>query len=125
MDPARTVRLDSLSAPLLNHLDARDAAVWVLEPFVLEAGGTAVAELMQLPWRLVLSESSDFALLAALEQPEAATDPLVHRRGFLQLVDTNPADVVLPPRCLPIYLLNGRTLGVRNSGLAARSSAAQ
>jgi hypothetical protein len=51
MDRARTIRLDSLSTPLLNHLDARDAAIWVLEPFVLEAGSTAVAELMRLPWR--------------------------------------------------------------------------
>ncbi len=119
MDLARTVRLGSLPAPLLNHLDARDAAIWVLEPFVAEAGGVAVADLMRLPWRLVLSESSDQALLAALERPEDAADPLVRRRGFVHLVDTNPADVLLPPRCLPVYLLNGRGVGTPAGGLAA------
>ena len=41
------------------------------------------------------------------------------RRGFVQLVDTNPADVLLPPRCLPIYLLNGRAVGAPKAGLAA------
>jgi hypothetical protein len=53
------------------------------------------------------------------ERTETSTDSLVRRRGFVQLVDTNPADVLLPPRCLPIYLLNGRALGIPASGLAA------
>jgi hypothetical protein len=119
MDLARTLRLSRLPTPLLNHLDSRDAAVWVLKPFVAEAGGAAVAEVMRLPWRLVLSESSDPALLSALEQTETASDPLVRRRGFVQLVDTNPADVLLPPRCLPIYLLNGRGAETLAGGLAA------
>lgn len=119
MDRARTIRLDNLPTPLLNHLDARDAAVWVLEPFVTEAGGSAVAELLRLPWRLVLSESSDPALLTELGRSEETTDPLVRRRGFVQLVDTIPAEVILPPRCLPIYLLNGRNQGPTTGGLAA------
>jgi hypothetical protein len=70
MDHARTLRIDSLPAPFLNHLETRDAAVWVLELFVAEAGGTAVAELLRLPWRLVLTESSDPALLAELERAQ-------------------------------------------------------
>jgi hypothetical protein len=65
MDLSRTLRLSSLPTPLLTRLDSRDAAVWVLESFVTEAGGAAVAEGMRLPWRVVLSESSDPTLLAA------------------------------------------------------------
>ena len=118
MDLTRPLRLNKLPEPLLSHLDSRDAAVWVLEPFVAEAGGEAVAEVVRLPWRVVLTESSDPALVASLEGPENAGDPLVRRRGFLQLVDTNPADVLLPPRCLPIYLLNGRSVSESPSGLA-------
>jgi hypothetical protein len=121
MDLARTLRLSSLPTSLLTHLDSRDAAVWVLESFVAEAGGEAVAEVMRLPWRVVLSESSDPTLLAALERTEKAADPLVRRRGFLQLVDTPPADVELPPRCLPIYLLSGRAGGIPAAGLARLS----
>src|SRR5579864_8718880 len=119
MDLSRIIRLDDLPTPWLNHLDSRDIAIWVLESFVAEAGGAAVAELMRLPWRLVLSESSDAALLTALEQTESTADPLVRRRGFIHLVDTNPADVLLPPRCLPVYLLNGRGTEMRAGGLAA------
>lgn len=119
MDLARSLRLDSLPTPLLNHLDSRDAALWVLDPFVVEAGGAMVADLMRLPWRLVLSESSDTALLAALERSEDAADPLVRCRGFVQLIDTNPADVLLPPRCLPVYLLNGRGDGASAGGFVA------
>jgi hypothetical protein len=119
MDLSRTLRLDSLQAPLLSHLDSRDAAVWVREAFVAEAGAAAVVNVIRLPWRLVLSESADPALLAALEESENAADPLVRHRGFVQLVDTNPADVLLPPRCLPVYLLNGRDATPSVGGLAA------
>lgn len=119
MNLGRTVRLSGLPAPLLNHLDSRDAAVWVLKQFVADAGGATVAEVMRLPWRLVLSESSDPALLTALEHPQNSADPLVRRRGFIHLVDTNPADVLLPPRCLPVYLLNGRGAGTSAGGLVA------
>lgn len=118
MDLARTVRLDGPSTPLLNHLGSRDAALWVLEPFGTEAGCDALASVMRLPWRLVLSESSNPDLLGALERSEDPNDPLVRRRGFIQLVESNPADIQLPPRSLPIYLLNGRTTAPAE-GLAA------
>jgi hypothetical protein len=88
MELARTIRLNSLPLSLLNHLDSRDAAVWVLEPFVSEAGDAAVADVVKLPWRLALSESSDPGLIRALEETESSVDPLVRRRGFLQVVDT-------------------------------------
>jgi hypothetical protein len=118
MELARTIRLNSLPLSLLNHLDSRDAAVWVLEPFVSEAGDAAVADVVKLPWRLALSESSDPGLIRALEETESSVDPLVRRRGFLQVVDTNPADVLLPPRSLPVYLLNGRKADA-TTGIAA------
>jgi hypothetical protein len=120
MDIQRTLRIDSLPAHLLSHLDSRDAALWVLDPFVGDADVADVAAVIGLPWRLVLCESSNPALLEALEIPESPSDPLVRRRGFVHLVDTNPAHVLLPPHCLPIYLLNGR--GVETAvGLSART----
>jgi hypothetical protein len=121
MDVARTLRLDNLPISFLSHLDGRDAAIWVCEPFVIQAGGLAVAELLRLPWQLVLTESSDPTLLEALERSEDASDPLVRRRGFIYLVDTKPEDVLLPQRCLPVCLLNGRGAGTTTGGLAAMS----
>jgi hypothetical protein len=118
MDVQRALRVDAVPQHLLGHLDARDAAVWVLEPFVVDAGPAEVAAVLGLPWRIVLCESDNPTLLKLLEAPETPSDPLVRRRGFIHLVDTNPAHVLLPPHCLPIYLLNGRG-GGSVAGLAA------
>lgn len=118
MNIFKTIHLNNLPVPLLSHIDSRDAAVWVLEPFVAEAGGVAVGDVMRLPWRVALSESSDPTLLAALERTEHPDDPMVRRRGFVQIVDANPSEIVLPPRCLPVYLLNGR-IGMPVAGLVA------
>jgi hypothetical protein len=87
---------------------SRDAALWVIDAVADEVGADALAEVMRLPWRLVLNESSESHLRAALEKPEAPNDPLVRRRGFVQLVDTNPSEIQLPPRSLPIFQLNGK-----------------
>lgn len=119
MNLNRIIRLDTFPSHLLAHLDARDAAVWVLEPFIAEAGGELAAQVMKLPWRLVLSESSDPELVRALESAEDVAEPLVRRRGFVQVIDTNPADVTLPPHCLPVYLLTGRDPTASRGGLAA------
>jgi tetratricopeptide (TPR) repeat protein len=108
MDIQRTLRVDAIPPHLLSHLDTRDAALWVLEPFVDEAGPASASAIIGLPWRLVLSESSNPEVLRALERAEDPGDPLVRRRGYVHLVDINPAQVLLPPHCLPVYLLNGR-----------------
>lgn len=108
MDLARTFRIEAVPSTLLDRLDAREAVIWVTDSFVSDAGVEAAAQLLSLPWRLVLCESRDEALLSRLEAAESAGDLLVRRRGFVQLIDGNPADVPLPPRSLPIYLLNGR-----------------
>jgi hypothetical protein len=118
MEFLRALQVDPLPTHLLSHLNTRDAALWVMDPFVDQAGAADAAAAMTLPWRLVLCESWDPALLTALEAPEAPSDPLVRRRGFIQLVDTNPSQVLLPPHCLPVYLLNGRNSQV-SVGLAA------
>lgn len=111
------VQQDASSA-LFAELDSRDAAVWLLDPFLQAVGPEQTAKLLALPWSMVLSEASDPALTAALEAPEPLDSPLVRRRGIVHVVDENPADVTLPPRSLPIFMLNGRTPG-RASGLAA------
>lgn len=117
MNLDRTFRLESLPTGLSQRLDARDAAIWVSKSFVEAAGSEATATLLRLPWRLVLCESSDAGLISELEKAEAPNEPLVRRRGFVQIVDTNPADMLLPPRALPIFLLAGRP-GVPTGGLS-------
>ena len=106
------------SMSLFAELDSRDVAVWLLDSFAEAAGAEKTAKLLGLPWAFVLSECSSKALVEALEVPERVDSPLVRRRGIVHIVDTNPSDVTLPPRSLPVFLLNGRGPG-RSAGLAA------
>ncbi len=110
--------LEDAPDQLLNNLDSRDAAVWLLPGFAAAGGPDVTALILRLPWCLVLSEAGDAPLLAALEAPEAPDDILVRRRGLIHLVDANPADVPLPRRSLPVFLLNGRN-GSFPTGLTA------
>ncbi len=57
---------------------------------------------------------SDAALLEALTGPQSFDDPLVRKRGFIQVVDGDPSRLDLPPCCLPLYLPNGQ--GAKASG---------
>lgn len=114
-----TIRLlEDAPDQLFTNLDGRDAAVWLMPAFAAAAGPDLTARLLRLPWSLVLSEAGDTPLLAALEAQEEPDDPLVRRRGLILLVDANPADVPLPRRSLPVFLLNGRD-GAASTGLAA------
>ncbi len=107
------------STALLGELDSRDAAVWLQNSFAEAVGVDKTAKLLGLPWAFVLSESSDPSLVSALEASEERVDgPLVRRRGMIHVVDTNPADVTLPRRSLPIFLLN-RDASAPVTGLAA------
>lgn len=108
------------SDSLFSELDSRDVVVWLLSSFVESAGTEETAKVLGLPWGFVLSEASDEELLKALEAPEPADDPLVRRRGIIHIVETNPSDVTLPRRNLPVFLLNGRTPG-QSTGIAART----
>lgn len=106
-----------IPTPLFAQLDSRDAALW-LHDVAGEADTEGVAELCRLPWNTVLSERSDEPFLQQLEIAEAIDDPLVRRRGLLQIVDANPARAILPPRHLAVLLLNGRG-NQRRVGMAA------
>ncbi|WP_421913522.1 hypothetical protein [Mesorhizobium sp.] len=107
----------SISAPILTQLDSRDIALWLAgSDDALEAG--AAIGMCQLPWSVVLSERSDEAFVRGLEAAEPVDHPLVRRRGLIHVVDTDPADVLMPPRHLAVLLLNGRGTQ-RRTGLAA------
>jgi hypothetical protein len=96
---------------LLAGLDSRDVSVWLGG---IPAGDgfsvSDVARFLTLPWKQVFSESSDPALLTAIEQI-GSEGSLIRRRGFIHIIESDPARIPLPPRSLPIYLLKGRALG--------------
>jgi len=94
-------------ADLLHDLDRRDIALWFRGPADSPDLKTALLPFLRLPWRMVLAEGMDVDLIASLEQGQNHTDPLVRKRGFIQIVGDNPAELGLPRRCLPIYLIDG------------------
>lgn len=107
-----------LPAPLIGQLDSRDAALWLSVSEAKDEEVEQVTALCRLPWNTVLSEWSDDTFLNNLEEAEGISNPLVKRRGLIHLIDTDPADNILPPRHLAVLLLNGRT-GQRRTGLTA------
>ena len=113
--------LDPNALPILAELDSRDVSVWLLPSFAAAAGPPATAGALGLPWELVLSETLSGDVLEAVEALDSAiTNPLVRRRGMVHILDVPPSRVVLPPRGLPVFLLNGRT-AVDSAGFAARA----
>ncbi len=48
-------------------------------------------------------------LLDKLDSSASLDSSLTRRRGFVQIIDSDPSRIELPPLCLPVYLLNGRT----------------
>lgn len=104
---------------LINHklpddtlfdLISRDAALWVCDNSVIGAEQISLlARLMVLPWKVVLCESPDAALITEVENFGAYQDELSRHRGFVHIVASDPSTRKLPARALPIYLLNGRS----------------
>lgn len=93
---------------ILGLLDLRDAALWIRSPFANAVSTEALVNVVGLPWNIVISEVADDDFIVTLERAEPVDSPLVLRRGFIQIVDGDPRDAILPQRSLPVLLLNGR-----------------
>ena len=101
----------NVSNNTVANIEARDAALWVHDlPLDAEQLKT-IAAFLGLPWRLVMFEGRDSELFDVLRDMSRVEDPLVLKRGLIQIIDTDPTRIELPPRCLPIYLLDGKKGG--------------
>ena len=100
--------IDDISENMIADLDYREAAVWLRSLPNDPATQENLPAFFGLPWRMVFSEVSDFDLIKSLEEGADASDPMTLKRGFIQIIDDDPSRIELPPRCLPVYLLNGR-----------------
>lgn len=102
--------LSNASEDLVHYLLRRDAALWIGEgsdsnTHTIEA----LARLVGLPWKLVLCEANSKPLAQAFTaMAKEPNDRLASQRGFINIISGNPEDLLLPPRTLPVYLLNGR-----------------
>lgn len=96
---------DQISPDLLESLSRRDVALWIRQQ-ESKVESPSLTSLIHLPWRLVIVETSSKYLMSSISDV-TSDDPLVHVRGFPQLIYDAPTQIDLPQRCLPIYLPNG------------------
>ena len=109
------IRINAISDKLLSNLENRDVALWIRNLPKDPASQDLLVAFMGLPWRLVLLETYDPQVVNALEATARLSDPMTRKRGFIQIIDSDPSRIELPPRCLPIYLLHGRQTGDASS----------
>jgi len=116
----RLFLIDRVNDGLLSALENREIALWIGTLRRDPADRDALAAFLGLPWKMVLSDGYDPKLFNSLETQASAEDPLVRKRGFVQIVDADPARINFPQRCLPIFLLNGRQNGGGTSDFSSR-----
>ena len=116
----KLILIDEVHDNLLSNLESRDVALWMrCLPKSPIAKETLIA-FLGLPWRMVFSEVSDPGLVKRLEELPSFGDPMTRKRGFIQIIDSDPSRVEFPQRCLPIYLLNGREAAAASSDFENR-----
>jgi hypothetical protein len=104
----KVIIIDKVPDNLLSNLDSRDVALWIRSLPTNPPAQERLVSFLGLPWRHVFSEVSDHRLITALEQGSSSNNPMVRKRGFVQIIDSDPSRVEFPQRCLPFFLLNGR-----------------
>jgi hypothetical protein len=116
----------TLSDEVVHNIANRDAVLWVGSGFdSTSAQVDLLRQLIELPWRLVLCESSNKILVTALESQPHFNNRFTQRRGFIHIVAADPEKLELPRRSLPVFMLNGRAdAGERETSHNLRGNAA-
>ncbi len=105
------IKSNNVSNNTLANIETRDAALWVRDLPEDADQLKIVAAFLGLPWRLVMFEGQDSDIFDLLRDMSRVEDALTLKRGLIQVIDTDPTRIELPPRCLPIYLLDGQKGG--------------
>ena len=101
----RVIQADRLPSKLVANLDTRDVALWLRN--IPDVPRTTLTRFLGLPWRLVMSEVFDPSVFSDLQKNVSVDDPLTRKRGYVQIIDSDPSRIELPERSLPVYLLGG------------------
>lgn len=116
----KLICIDGVPDNLLSNLESRDITLWIRSLPKDPPSQDALVAFLGLPWRQVFSEIYDPGLFKMLEEAASVSDPRTRKRGFVQIIDSDPSRIELPQRCLPIYLLNGRMAGAAPSDFESR-----
>lgn len=114
----KVIEINGVSDHLLAALESRNVALWVgnQSSLINSANLENFVKFLGLPWKLIFCELSHPSLIKALEESSSIDDSLIRKRGFIQVIDSDPSRNELPQRCLPIYFPNGRSGVASSSG---------
>lgn len=101
--------IDKVSDSLLSLIESRDVALWVRSMPENPPPLDRWTSFLSLPWRMVISEIDDPQVLDLLEAQANSDVAMTRKRGFVQIIEGDPSRIDLPQRCLPLFLLNGRS----------------
>lgn len=107
MKSVNLIELSDIPERIISNIESREVALWIHSLPNEIAHSDNLAMFLGLPWRLVLTETISPDIIAKLNTAETVNDPITRKRGFIQVINTNPSNMELPHKCLPIYLLNG------------------
>jgi hypothetical protein len=93
---------------VLTRLETRDVILWIRSLPKTPKATEQIVRFLGLPWRLVVSEWYDDSVFTELRSQDGIENPMVKKRGLVQVLDQDPSRIELPPRCLPILLLNSK-----------------
>jgi hypothetical protein len=99
----KVVTDDRPTEMLMAALSGREVSLW-LHRIPKGVSPSEVAGFVGLPWRDVFVSESNNELLTALTQVDEPD--LVRCRGYVQPIRTDPTLLSLPPRSLPVYILD-------------------
>lgn len=99
---------DDVADDLVARLGSRDVALWIRGPLRSGALSPDLVAFVGLPWAMVIDEGFDATLVDAIQRAEQVDAPLVRRRGFIQVIESDIDKIDLPTRSLPFLLMNGR-----------------
>ena len=97
------ISTDQFPDNILSALGSRDVSLWI-QALPTGVDRETIARFIGLPWHEVFLAGVDSDLNKELSVDSDSA--LLRKRGFLQIVQTSPAQLVLPPRSLPVYLLD-------------------
>ncbi|WDR35710.1 hypothetical protein NN484_25000 [Pseudomonas serboccidentalis] len=105
----KVITLNAVPNSLITSIESRDVSLWVRDIDNNKFSAETLAKFIGLPWRSVFMESYCPEVIKLLESSLSFEASETRKRGFIQVVDSDPSAITLPHRCLPLYLLSGRS----------------
>lgn len=118
--------VQSISQDSARRLAYRQAALWIGPDFGEHPDVGLLSDIVGLPWAVVLCECSAASVAKAIDAPaEGLALEFERVRGFIHVIASDPEELTLPPRALPVYFLNGRDDAIDPAESSKRSSMGQ